>query len=87
MINLDFGAPEPEPEEKKGVNLERLNHLIGVLQKKQTGSDPAFLIALTFDEMNELADFLEDNALDSETTIHTIRKRLETKIALAEKHL
>lgn len=83
---LDFSFGEAPVEEKPKVDPERLNKLIGILHKKSPDGLHQYLIALTFDELVELVEFLEENALESETTIHTIRTRLETKVSLIEKH-
>lgn len=86
MLDLSFGvdpaeAPVGEPE----IDHEKLNRLIGVLSKKSAAGEEQYLIALTFDELVELVEFLEENALESEKTIQTLRRRLETKVALIEK--
>lgn len=86
MIDLSFGE-EPTAREESKIDEERLNRLIGVLTKKGPQGSVSFLIAMTYDEMTELADFIEDNALESEAVVKKLQKRLETKIALAEKHL
>jgi len=84
MLDLSFGD-DPVEEEKPKVDEDKLNRLIGVLQKKQPDGEHAYLIALTFDDIVELSEFIEENALESETAMHRIRKRLENKITLIEK--
>lgn len=84
MLDLSFGA-DIAPVEEPAVDPEKLNRLIGVLQGKSLAGEPQYLIALTFDELVELVEFLEENALDSETVIRTIQRRLESKVALIEK--
>lgn len=86
MLDFSFGDDPVEtssPEEK--IDEDKLNRLIGVLAKKAPDGEQAYLLALTFDDMSNLLDFLQENALDSEKDIHRIMKRLENKIALIEK--
>lgn len=85
MINFDFGPTEEAPVEVPAIDHERLNRLIGVLHKKNDVGEPAYLIALTFDELVELTEFIEENALDSEENMQRLHARLETKITLIEK--
>lgn len=85
MLDFSFGDDPVGEEKPKEIDKEKLNKLIGVLQKKAPDGTVQYLIALEFDELVELVEFLEENALDSETVIHTIRQRLETKVALIEK--
>lgn len=84
MLDLSFGVDDA-PIEKPAIDPEKLNRLIGILSKKDSSGEPQYLIALTFDELVELTEFLQENALDSEKTIQLIRKRLDTKITLIEK--
>jgi len=83
MLDLSFGDDPVETQPK--IDEDKLNKLIGVLQKKQSDGEHAYLIALTFDEIVELVEFIEENALDSETTMQRIRTRLDNKITLIEK--
>lgn len=85
MLDFSFGDDPTPPVGEPVVDQDRLNKLIGVLSKKVPGGEHEYLLALTFDDMSNLLDFLQENALDSEKDIIRIMKRLETKIALIEK--
>lgn len=86
MLDFSFGTdPAPPVGEDQPIDQDKLNKLIGVLAKKAPDGEQAYLLALTFDDMSNLLDFLQENALDSEKDILRIAKRLETKIALIEK--
>lgn len=82
--DLSFGPPV-EKEKKPKVDTERLERLIGVVTKKGSDSETKYLIGLTFEELDDLVYFLDENALDSEKSIQRIKGRLQNKITLIEK--
>lgn len=85
-MNLDLSFGSESQVEKPKADPEKLERLIGVLQRKADDLNPArYLISLSFEELDDLVYFLEENVTPSEQSIQTILKRLQAKIALIEK--